>query len=120
MLVARRSCHRKAYCYASRGWLTELLDAMAEELLDYTTILNAKALAQVAGLFAKLPTIQRARWRWIFPEPNGAMSYPRQRAHGSKGAKSGVGDGERAPTVAGRGWLVCVAPDRCPGPAAGE
>ena len=49
-------------------------------ILAYEDVLNDSALKQVPDFFAHLPVIQRARWRWVFEEPYGSLSYPRQRA----------------------------------------
>jgi len=43
-------------------------------------IFKSPALAEIQAFFKKLPVIQRARWRWVFPEPEDSLSYPRQRA----------------------------------------
>jgi len=43
-------------------------------------ILNDEALQEVTEFFKNLPTRKRALWRWIFPEPDGAIAYPRSRA----------------------------------------
>lgn len=48
--------------------------------LDPMRILRPDVAKQVPAFFAKLPVVQRARWRWIFPEPSDSLSYPRQRA----------------------------------------
>ncbi len=50
-------------------------------LLSPEAVFKDKPLKQLAPFFKnKLGVVQRARWRWIFPEPTGAVEYPRQRA----------------------------------------
>ena len=53
---------------------------LSMSILAYEDVLNDSALKQVPDFFAHLPVIQRARWRWVFEEPYGSLSYPRQRA----------------------------------------
>ena len=52
---------------------------MSEPLLDYREILSDFAMREMDSFFKGLPVVQRARFRWIFPEPNGVLGYPRQR-----------------------------------------
>ena len=50
-------------------------------LLSPEAIFKDKPLQQLAPFFkTKLSVTQRARWRWIFPEPDGGSIYPRARA----------------------------------------
>ena len=49
-------------------------------LLQLEAVLKERPLAVLSTFFKKLSVVQRARWRWCFPEPANAMGYPRQRA----------------------------------------
>ena len=53
---------------------------MTEPLLVPEQILNDAAVKEIQTFFKRLPVLQRGRWRWVFPEPNSSLSYPRQRA----------------------------------------
>ena len=56
-------------------------DAIPFMLLSPEAIFKDKPLSQLGSFFKnKLGTIQRARWRWCFPEPDDGVDYPRQRA----------------------------------------
>ena len=48
-------------------------------LLDPSAVLRDEVCSELNNFFKGLPVMQRARWRWIFPEPQGSLGYPRQR-----------------------------------------
>ena len=54
---------------------------MSEALLDPKTLLKDKPIGVLGAFFKKALSVrQRARWRWIFPEPDDGVPYPRARA----------------------------------------
>jgi len=54
---------------------------MPEPLLNPSQLLKDKPHSVLGAFFKnKLGVVQRARWRWVFPEPADGVAYPRGRA----------------------------------------
>ena len=56
------------------------------QLLEYREVLSDFALREIDGFFKNLPVVQRARWRWVFPEPGGVVAGMLMRRGPRRGA----------------------------------
>lgn len=77
------------------------------QLLEYREVLSDFALREIDGFFKNLPVVQRARWRWVFPEPGGVLGYPRQRVRRELEAKA---DWYQADVLSGNADEAQIAP----------